>query len=151
MGLVYGMCGALLSAAVSFGIGHFMGLKGLRRLAGERVRQIDYKLRDSGIMGVVLIRLVPITPYSLLNLAAGISSVRFWDFIIGSFLGLLPGFIAQGLVGSSLVDILLNPTPLSISYLVIGLVMWLTLVIGSHRLAKIWKKQKMSPNHHATT
>jgi len=126
-GPLYAMAGALLSAAILFGIGHFAGLKGIRRLIGEKVRKIDAKLQDKGVLGIVTIRLVPIAPYSVVNLAAGISSIRFLDFIAGTFLGLLPGLIAKGFVGDSLVQAFINPSRATFAYVAGGILFWVVL------------------------
>src|SRR5690606_30151746 len=133
-GPIYGMCGALLSAALLFGAGHLLGLKGLRKFGGTRVRTIDEKFRRSGIIGVAAIRLLPIAPYSLVNLVAGISSVTLLQFLGGTFLGMFPTMIAKGLVGDSLAQIFINPTPLSVSYLVGGILLWVSIAVISQKL-----------------
>lgn len=130
-GPLYAMTGALLSGAVLFGIGHFAGIKGIRKLIGERARKIDAKMEDKGVFGIVTVRLVPIAPYSLVNLVAGISSIRFLDFMIGTFLGLLPGLIAKGFVGDSLVQAFINPSPATYAYVAAGILFWIALAGGT--------------------
>lgn len=141
-GPVYAMCGALASAAVMFALGHFAGLKGLRRLMGERARRIDHQFRDAGVVGVAIIRMIPIAPYSVVNLAAGISSVRFTDFLLGTFLGFLPAFIVKGLVGDSMIRILLEPTPRSIAILALAVAAWIALTVASSILVKTWRRRR---------
>ena len=135
-GPAYGMCGALLSAAVMFWIGHLMGFQLLRRLLGERLRKLDYHMQRAGIWGVALIRFLPLAPYSLVNLAAGMSAVRFLHFMIGSFIGFFPALVIKGLVGDSLVQAFLNPTPKTTHYLILGIVAWLFLIFLSYCLSK---------------
>ncbi len=144
-GPLYALSGALLSGAVLFGIGHFAGLRGVRKLIGEKVRKIDAKLQDKGVLGVVTIRLVPVAPYSLVNLAAGVSSIRFSDFMIGTFLGLLPGLIAKGFVGDSLVQAFVNPSSATYAYVAGGIIFWLVLAAATQIVInRIRKKQKPS-------
>jgi uncharacterized membrane protein YdjX (TVP38/TMEM64 family) len=47
------------------------------------------------------IRLVPIMPYGLVNFAAGLTSVTFKDYLIGTVLGTVPGILPFVLLGSS--------------------------------------------------
>ncbi len=140
LGPIYGLCGALSSAAIMFWLGHLAGLRGLRKLFGSRIQYIDKKFHRSGIIGVVVIRLLPIAPYTLVNLAAGISSIPFFDFIMGTLLGFLPGFIAKGFVGDSLLKTFVEPTPRSVSYLILGITLWLGLIMVSYRFAKRWQR-----------
>lgn len=144
LGPLYGLCGALTSASVMFGLGRFAGMKGVRRLTGDRVKKIDHHFQKTGVVGVAVLRLIPIAPFSLVNLAAGISSVTFFDFLIGSLLGFLPAFVAKGFVGDSLTQIFLNPTPKTIMYLILGVLLWLGMVYVSYLLAKRWKKSHPS-------
>ncbi len=142
MGPALAMCGSLLSAAIMFWLGHFAGLKGLRSLFGSRVRAIDQYFERAGIIGVAIIRLIPIAPFTLVNLAAGISSVRFFSFIIGTFLGFLPGLFAKGIVADSLMQMFLNPSAKVSFQLTIGIFLWLVFAANSYFLARAWKRRK---------
>ncbi|MES3039123.1 MAG: VTT domain-containing protein, partial [Bdellovibrionota bacterium] len=142
LGPLYGMCGAMLSATIMFGIGRWAGIKSLRKFTGDRIKKLDYQFRETGLIGVCIIRFLPIAPFTIINMAFGISSVRFFDFFAGSFLGFLPAFIAKGIVGDSLVQIFLNPTAKTVGYLVLGITLWLAFVFGSYRLAKAWQKKR---------
>lgn len=138
-GPVYGMTGALASAAVMFALGHWAGLKGTRKFLGDRIRSLDAKFKKAGVFGVTIIRLIPIAPYSLVNIAAGISSVRFSDFMLGTFLGFLPAFIVKGLVGDSLTQVFLNPKRDTIVYLTLGLSLWVGLTVATYFFTKKWR------------
>ncbi len=137
-GILYGLAGSLLSACVFFWAGR--ALKGQRfikpLLNSRRVRAIDEKLSGSGIISVTLLRFVPAAPYTLFNLAAGLSSIRFAEFIIGTFLALLPGSVARGLVGGSLTQIILNPSAKAVSYLVAGLALWAAVLYICNKRAR---------------
>lgn len=89
-GPIYGIMGALLSSAILFGIGKLSGNAGLRKIGGPKVEAVDEKLKKSGIVGVAAIRMLPIAPFSLVNLVAGISSIGIVQFLIGTFLGMFP-------------------------------------------------------------
>lgn len=141
-GPVYGMVGALVSAALLFYAGKVMGDMGVRKLGGHKVQRIDEKFSRSGVVGVAALRLLPIAPYSLVNLIAGISSIRLSVFLWGTFLGMAPPMIAKGLVGDSLAKIFLDPSAETIIYLLCGIVVWVGVVAASQYLAKQWQNRK---------
>ena len=97
---------------------------------------MDEAFSKSGVIGVATIRLLPIAPYSLVNLVAGISSIKLLPFLLGTFLGMLPPMIAKGLVGDSLSDLATNPSTRSITYLAIGILIWVGVIVLSRHFAR---------------
>ena len=93
-------------------------------------------------MGVAAIRMLPIAPFSLVNLVAGISSIGIVQFLIGTFLGMFPPMIAKGLVGDSITQIFRNPSATSIGYLVAGIVLWGLMIWGSQKFARYYQERK---------
>ncbi|GAA3947665.1 hypothetical protein GCM10022278_03590 [Allohahella marinimesophila] len=143
-GPIYGMAGALCSAALLFGAGQAMGGDSLSRIGGSKVKRVDRKFRDSGIIGVAAIRVIPIAPFSLVNLVAGFSSIRFYQFIMGTFLGMAPLMVAKGFVGDSLAQIVISPSAQNIGYLTGGIVFWIILIFASQKLVNLYQQRKTS-------
>ena len=125
-----------------FGLGHVMGSNGLRKLGGAKVQAVDEKFKNSGVVGVAVIRLLPVAPFSLVNLVAGISSIGLMQFLAGTFLGMFPPMIAKGLVGDSLGQIFNDPTPQAIGYLVGGIACWILMIFVSQKLARMYQLKK---------
>ncbi len=139
-GFLYALAGSLLSCTVFFFVGRFGRRKGLKQLfAGPKMSRIDAKLRDAGVIGIAALRLIPMAPFGVFNMAAGITSVTYLDYIAGTALAFLPGGFARALVGDSLVDLFLNPSAKSMIYLAIGIVLWIAVVIGLQRLLKKYR------------
>ncbi len=141
-GPIYGIMGALMSSAIMFGVGKLSGNAGLRKIGGPKVAAVDEKLKRSGIVGVAAIRMLPVAPFSLVNLVAGISSIGIFQFLVGTFLGMFPPMIAKGLVGDSIAQIWQNPSPETISYLVGGIVLWGLMIWGSQKFARFYQARK---------
>ena len=89
-----GTAGALLSGFVTYSIGRHLGRDTVRRLAGARLNQISRKLAERGLLAVVLVRMVPVAPYSVVNMVAGASHIRLRDFMLGTLLAVSFLFIA---------------------------------------------------------
>ena len=54
--------------------------------------------------------LVPIAPFTVVNLVAGASGISMFDFFVGTLLGMLPGLILISAVGHQIALILTAPT-----------------------------------------
>jgi len=93
-GLLYSLIGATLSAMLAFAVGQGIGRQPVRRLAGNWVNRLSRRLGKRGILSVIVLRIVPVAPFTVINLVAGASHIRFRDFAIGTLIGLLPGMIA---------------------------------------------------------
>ena len=98
LGGVYGLTGAIMSAVVAYIAGRFLGRNTIRRLAGPRLNHISKQLAKQGILTIVIVRMIPVAPFVIVNLVAGVTHIRLRDFVIGSILGMLPGVIALGLL-----------------------------------------------------
>ncbi len=90
-GSLYAFGGAVLAGLVSFAIGRCLGRRQLDRLAGSRLHGLSLKLRSAGIMTVAAVRMFPLTHFTVVSLAAGVSHIRVRDFLAGTLLGMAPG------------------------------------------------------------
>lgn len=92
-GFAYSISGALLSAILTYGIGCGLGRGGVRRLAGQRLNRLSRQLARRGFLAILAVRIVPVAPFTVINLVAGASHIRFRDFALASALGMAPGML----------------------------------------------------------
>jgi uncharacterized membrane protein YdjX (TVP38/TMEM64 family) len=103
-GVVWTSLGAILAAAIAFGVARTVGREAIaRRLAG-RWQAMDAEIRRGAIFYMFAVRLVPILPYGLVNFAAGLTSIRFRDYLLGTTIGTVPSVLPFVLLGSSGVE-----------------------------------------------
>jgi len=131
----YAIVGSLLGASASYLIGRLLGRGLLRSLMGPRVNRISRALARQGVLSVATLRMVPIAPFTFINLAAGASHIRFTDFILGTFVGMVPGIVVIALLGSQLAEVLRAPSPAALGLLAIGLLAWLALSLALQYVA----------------
>jgi phospholipase D1/2 len=93
-GNLYGLGGWLVSASLGFCAGRYVGLEWLGSLIGERSERLRDTAARRGLLAVLALRLVPVAPFTIVNLFIGASRIRFADFIAGSILGRIPGILA---------------------------------------------------------
>jgi uncharacterized membrane protein YdjX (TVP38/TMEM64 family) len=109
LGLLYALAGSLLSALAVFGIGRWIGRETVRRFAGSLINRLSRKLSEAGLWAVITFRIVPVAPFSVINLIAGVSEIRWRDFALGTLVGMLPGVIAVVLLADRIAASLRNP------------------------------------------
>ena len=119
LGGFYALVGALLSAATGYGLGQLLGRQRVRRLFGSRLSRIGNRLSRHGIAVVTVIRLLPLAPYSIVNVAAGAAQVGLRDFLIGTALGMLPGVFGAALFAEQLLRTVRRPEPANVVLLVV--------------------------------
>ena len=108
-GLIVAGCGSILSAVVGYGIGALVGRDALHRISGSTLDRVSRQLARRGFLSMTVVRLLPLAPFTLINLAAGASHIRFPDFVLGTVLGMAPGIIAITLFSGQLGQVLRSP------------------------------------------
>ena len=53
------------------------------------------RLARQGILTVLAVRIIPVAPFTVINLFAGASHIRFRDYLIGTLIGMVPGVAAM--------------------------------------------------------
>ena len=140
LGIAYAGVGALASAIVTYAIGALLGRETLRQVLGPKLDSVRRRIARRGVVAVAAIRLVPIAPFTLVNLAAGASEIRAIDFMIGTVLGLAPGMIVLSLMGGQVFQILTEPTAMSLTLLVLAIAAWIGVTLGGqYLLTRFWK------------
>jgi uncharacterized membrane protein YdjX (TVP38/TMEM64 family) len=71
-----------------------------RVLRDPRYAALDRAIARAGFKLVLLVRLSPIFPYTLLNYALAVTAVRFRDYAIATIIGMLPGTVLYVYLGS---------------------------------------------------
>ena len=124
-GFAYAATGALGSALLTYAIGAWIGKAALRELLGARLDRIRNRVQRQGVLAVATIRLVPIAPFTLVNLVAGASEIKLLDYVLGTFLGLLPGMIVMAALGQQIFVIFASPSIGELLLLGAILILWI--------------------------
>lgn len=108
-GIFQSLLGCLTASAATYWLGAGLGRKAIRRLAGRRLNRISRHLASLGVLAVMFVRLVPVAPFSVINLVAGASRLPFGRFMLGTFLGMAPGIIILSLFTDRLRQAIVQP------------------------------------------
>ncbi len=109
LGFLYLQVAANLSSTAEFLVARSFG----RELAGKYLKgklvNLDEKIERRGFLTVLLIRLIPNVAWDIQNLSLGLTKVKFRDYFLATFIGIMPGSFAFVFFGSSLIKVLFNP------------------------------------------
>jgi uncharacterized membrane protein YdjX (TVP38/TMEM64 family) len=116
--------GATLSALTFYGLGRLLGRDVVMRLVPPRVQQA---LERVTLESIIAVRVLPLLPFTLVNMTCGAFGVPVRTFLLGTVLGMAPGVLGMTLVGERILAVIREPTPDAIVGLV-GVVAVLVLV-----------------------
>ncbi len=85
--------GMLASTAVNHWLGAHLGNALSARIPGRVTARINRLADASDMWSLAGLRLIPIAPFTVINLVAGASGVRLVDFLAGSLIGMGPGIV----------------------------------------------------------
>ena len=93
--------GSTLGASAAFLVGRSIARGWVaRKVAGnQKFAAIDDAVGHHGFKIVLLTRLSPIFPFNFLNYAYGLTGVRFWHYVLASWIGMLPGTVMYVYLG----------------------------------------------------
>ncbi len=99
-GFVYVWVGAMIGASAAFWIGRTLGREFAASLIGDRLKKYDEAIERNGFATVLYLRLVYF-PFTAMNFGMGLTKVRFWDYFLGTGLGIIVGtFIFTFFIGT---------------------------------------------------
>lgn len=94
--------GSILGASLAFLIARFLARQQVERMTAKnkRFQAIDRAIGEQGAKLVFLLRLSPIIPFNLSNYFYGITGVKFWPYVLASWIGMLPGTVLYVYLGT---------------------------------------------------
>lgn len=115
------------AAAAAFLIARYGLRESVANLASRypRFRAMDRAIGKEGFKFVFLLRLSPLLPFSISNYLYGLTSVDFAPYVVGSWIGMLPGtlaYVSAGAAVSALTDINSGKDSVNPIIVVIGVV-----------------------------
>lgn len=141
-GAAYAIGGSLLSAAVTYGLGRWLGRDAVRRVLGARVNRLSRRIAKRGILAMVVVRLLPIAPFTVVNVVAGASHLRFRDYLVGTMLGMSPGIAVTVTFVHNLAEAVRNPSAGTVSVLAGIVVLLIGFAVLLQRLFSVKKNQE---------
>jgi len=105
MGTVYAVCAASTGAALAFLVTRYLLRDMVLERFGERLEGMNRELEQRGFNYLLFLRLVPLFPFFLINLAAGLTRLPLRTFVLATTVGIIPGGFVYVNAGASLATI----------------------------------------------
>ena len=99
LGTLYNLTGATIGATLAFLVARYLASDWVEHKTGGRLKQLKEGVESEGWRFVAFVRLVPLFPFNLLNYALGLTRIKFWHYVIASYLCMLPGGFAYTYLG----------------------------------------------------
>jgi uncharacterized membrane protein YdjX (TVP38/TMEM64 family) len=95
--------GATLGAALAFLVARFIARDKIEAMAkkNDKFRRIDSAIGKQGAKLVFLLRLSPVIPFNLSNYFYGLTGVKFWPYVLASWIGMMPGTFLYVYIGAA--------------------------------------------------
>src|SRR6266571_8865032 len=95
--------GSTLGAALAFLVARFVARDKVEAIArrNEKFREIDKAIGKQGAKLVFLLRLSPVIPFNLSNYFYGLTGVKFWPYVLASWIGMMPGTFLYVYIGAA--------------------------------------------------
>jgi phosphatidylserine/phosphatidylglycerophosphate/cardiolipin synthase-like enzyme/uncharacterized membrane protein YdjX (TVP38/TMEM64 family) len=136
LGAIYALAGVVLSAATGYGLGRVAGRDAVRRFGGKRLNALSQHVGQHGLLAMVVLRLVPVAPFTLVNLVVGASRISFRDCLLGTTLGMAPGIVISAALVDRIAAAARNPGPLTFALLLLVLLIPISVLLILRRRRK---------------
>ncbi|KAJ7956336.1 TVP38/TMEM64 family membrane protein [Quillaja saponaria] len=98
-----------VAASIAFLIARYFARERILKLVegNKKFLAIDKAIGENGFRVVTLLRLSPLLPFALGNYLYGLTSVKFVPYVLGSWLGMLPGtwaYVSAGAFGRAIIQ-----------------------------------------------
>ncbi len=103
--MIYVNIGATGGAVFCFLMARYLGKEWVYKKYGKKISKLNQELEEYGKNYLLTIRFIPILPFFLINILAGVTNVSAKTFFWTTALGGLPGSIIYTIAGKNLGDI----------------------------------------------
>lgn len=101
-GSAYVVFGATLGAVGVFLIARTALGDALRQRAGPAMQKMEAGFQENALSYLLVLRLIPLFPFFLVNIVPAFLGVRLQTYVIGTFVGIIPGSFVYATVGAGL-------------------------------------------------
>ncbi len=105
IGTLYVNIGATVGATLAFLVARYLFHDVIQTKFGPRLEKINRELETRGFNYLLFLRLVPLFPFFLINLGAGLTRIPLRTFFFGTMIGIIPGSFVFCNAGASLATI----------------------------------------------
>lgn len=133
-GALYAIVGSVATAVFTYLIGRWIGRDTVRRYLGARVNRLSRRIAKRGILAMAIIRILPVAPFTVVNVIAGASHIGLRDYMLGTALGMSPGIVLTVVFVHHLAEAIRHPSPSAFAILAAIGVLLIGIAVGLQKL-----------------
>lgn len=99
---ILSMIGCFGSATVAFFLARFLGRSFVDKILRGKALQLDNNIEKYGFKVMAIMRLSFVFPFDALSYAAGLTKMKYRDFILGTILGIFPEMMVYSFMGKNI-------------------------------------------------
>ncbi len=104
-GSIYVVVAATLGATISFLLSRYLIRDFVVKRHGERLKTFNSEIDRNGYRYLLALRLIPLFPFFLINLLAGLTSISLRTYVVTTAIGIIPGTLIYANAGSQLATV----------------------------------------------
>jgi uncharacterized membrane protein YdjX (TVP38/TMEM64 family) len=135
-GFLYSWAGTIVSGVVTFYTGRWAGADFVRRYGGDTVNRMSRFIGRNDFLASLIVRNVPTAPFIVVNMAFGASHARFWRYLAGLIVGVIPKTLIVALIGQAGITAMGGGAMLAIGIGISVIGVWLTVALAARRAVR---------------
>ena len=136
LAFIYTMLSCFFSSTIAFYLARYLGKDFVDKLLKGKSLKFENDIEKYGFQIMFLMRLSFVFPFDPLSYAAGLSRMKYKDFILGTMIGIIPEMFAYSFIGKHL------EKPFSVAVILPIVAVVIIAVIASSLYKKHYKGKK---------
>lgn len=132
LGIFLSLIGVFLSSSMAFLISRHIGVSFFEKRLKGSLFSLEDRIEKSGSKIIFLLRLSMLFPFDIISFTAGVTKIKYRNFIIGTILGVIPEVVTLNVLGSNIGNPLSKRFYLSI-VLVVIFIIFIPIIIKKSR------------------
>ncbi|MEM8920731.1 MAG: VTT domain-containing protein, partial [Pseudomonadota bacterium] len=135
-GFFYAWTATLCSATLTFWAGRFAGAETLRRFGGRTANRMSRFIGRNDFLASLIVRNVPTAPFIVVNMAFGVSHARYWRYLAGLAIGIIPKAALVAFAGQSALSAVSGSPWIAAFAAAVAAGLWILIVIYARRAVR---------------
>ncbi len=104
-GTLYTIIGAMMGATVAFYISRLLGRGTVEKLVKGKMQKFEDGIEKGGFLLILILRLIPIIPFNVISYGAGLTRIKYIDYMFATMFGIIPGVVVFTNLGDKALDV----------------------------------------------
>lgn len=105
LGTFWVMFSTTLGACFAFLMSRYLFRDYFRKKFGQQFMKMNHRVKNEGIPYLFTLRMIPVSPYVVINIVMGLTDMKLWNFAWVTCVGMFPGTFLYILAGKKIASI----------------------------------------------